>query len=337
MQLRLHPMLRRAAVLAAAALAVTTSDAQDLLASQAPIDHKMRSIDSLSIQRLIEREEQQMPAFDLYNEWSHEHVHQYGDVAIPGDFRIDLRGFAMPTSSRQVTSEYGYRRSFRRMHYGIDVKVYTGDTIVAAFPGKVRIAQYDRRGYGKYVVIRHPNGLETVYGHLSAHIVSEAQVVKAGEPIGLGGNTGHSFGSHLHFETRLLGDPINPALMFDFENQDVLGDYYVYRGSRQGYCVNDANGNTRNELARRGDKDVWVQTPEMAAAAARAAAKREESRRFQQERASQQRSAKVYKVRSGDNLGKIARANGTTIEKICHLNRIKETTVLQIGQILKVR
>ena len=85
-----------------------------------------------------------------------------------------------------------------------------------------------RRGYGKYIVIRHDNGLETVYGHLSKQIVEINQLVKAGEPIALGGNTGRSTGSHLHFETRFLGIPIDPALMFDFEKQDVVADHYTF-------------------------------------------------------------------------------------------------------------
>jgi murein DD-endopeptidase MepM/ murein hydrolase activator NlpD len=86
-----------------------------------------------------------------------------------------------------------------------------------------------RKGYGKYVVIRHENGLETVYGHLSKWLVTEDQYVKAGDPIALGGNTGRSTGSHLHFETLFMGKALDPALMFDFVNQDVTGDNYVYR------------------------------------------------------------------------------------------------------------
>ena len=87
---------------------------------------------------------------------------------------------------------------------------------------------YDARGYGKYVVIRHNNGLETYYGHLSKQMVYANQTVRAGEPIALGGNTGRSTGSHLHFETRLAGVAINPALLFDFPHQDVTGDFYVF-------------------------------------------------------------------------------------------------------------
>ena len=145
---------------------------------------------------------------------------------MPDSFRISLKDFCMPTTSRVLTSNFGAR--WGRQHKGLDIKVYTGDTIRAAFSGKVRIVRYERRGYGKYVVIRHYNGLETIYGHLSEQLVEEDQEVRAGDVIGLGGNTGRSTGSHLHFETRLCGVALNPALMFDFRNQDVIDDYYMF-------------------------------------------------------------------------------------------------------------
>ena len=132
----------------------------------------------------------------------------------------------MDTMTR-VTSKYGPRR--RRMHKGIDLKVQIGDTIRAAFDGKVRIKNFERRGYGYYLVIRHPNGLETVYGHLSKFLVGVNDIVRAGDPIALGGNTGRSTGSHLHFETRFLGQAINPADIIDFENSIPHQDQYVFR------------------------------------------------------------------------------------------------------------
>ena len=144
-------------------------------------------------------------------------------------FLIDLTGFCMPTENTKITDIFGYRPRRRRIHYGLDVKVQRGDTIRAAFDGKVRYVSYQRRGYGNYVVIRHANGLETLYAHLTKKLVDENEVVKAGDPIGLGGNTGRSTGTHLHFETRLLGKALDPALMFDFPNQDVTGDTYLYK------------------------------------------------------------------------------------------------------------
>ena len=145
------------------------AQAQDQLASMAPIDRKMRAIDSVSIVRLMQQEEvYQMPASALYPSWNNEYIRNYG-VALPKEYRIDLRGFHMPTDSRLVTSHFGYRPRFRRQHYGTDIKVYVGDTIRAAFDGKVRVVKYEGKGYGKYIIIRHPNGLETLYGHMSKH------------------------------------------------------------------------------------------------------------------------------------------------------------------------
>lgn len=312
-----------AALLAVAAM---PSHAQDKLANMAPVDVKMRAIDSVSIMRLIEREEAwETPAENLYPDWNNEYTNGFG-VEPPTGYKIDLRNFCMPTTSRKVTSRYGYRRSFRRQHYGTDIKVYVGDTIVAAFSGKVRVVkdQGYRRGYGKYVVIRHPNGLETLYGHLSKQLVKEDQVVKAGEPIGLGGNTGRSTGSHLHFETRLLGQFINPELLFSFEAQDVLGDCYVFRRNSRGY-IEDAH-ELKNEEGITDEK--------LAAQAAKAS----ESRAFQAEKRAQQQArprSSVHKVRRGENLSIIARKYRTTVSRLCRLNNITEKTILREGQILK--
>ncbi len=216
---------------------------QDLLASQAPIDRKLKAVDSVTMQRLIQ-DEDLLSGLSLYTSWNNSTTHCYSSAELPDSFKIDLRGFAMPTPSRNVTSKFGYRQAFRRNHKGLDIKVYTGDTICAAFDGKVRIVKYERGGYGKYIVIRHDNGLETIYGHLSKQLVKVNQEVKAGEPIGLGGNTGLSFGSHLHFETRLLGEAIDPSLLFDFPNQDVTSDFYVFH----------KNGGNRSDGSSAGNK-----------------------------------------------------------------------------------
>ena len=153
------------------------------------------------------------------------------------------------------------------MHKGLDIKVYIGDTIRAAFSGKVRIVRYEANGYGNYVVIRHNNGLETIYGHLSRQLVHENQTVRAGQPIGLGGNTGLSTGSHLHFETRLCGVALNPALFFDFRNQDVTGDFYTFRRSTidsesaQATRLrgkNDGRGYRRSDVTGGGDDDYGM-------------------------------------------------------------------------------
>jgi murein DD-endopeptidase MepM/ murein hydrolase activator NlpD len=189
----------------------------------------MSLVDSISLKRMLLNEAHLFPSQELYPEWSNAKVHF--DAQRPDSFRIDLTGFVMPTTNTKVTDIFGYRRRRRRVHNGLDIKVQIGDTIRSAFDGKVRIVknQGRRTGYGKYVVIRHENGLETVYGHLSKWLVTEDQFVKAGDPIALGGNTGRSTGPHLHFETIFMGKALDPALMFDFPNQDVTNDYYVYR------------------------------------------------------------------------------------------------------------
>lgn len=216
-------------IIASAALLIVASgvQAQDMLAAQSPLDKQMMLVDSIALRDILLNEENMFPADELYAEWSNDHVRFKAEL--PDSFRVDLRGFVMPTTNTKITDIFGYRPRRRRVHNGLDIKVQRGDTIRSAFDGKVRMASYQRRGYGHYIVIRHNNGIETVYAHLSKKLVIQDQNVKAGQPIGLGGNTGRSTGAHLHFETLLAGKNLNPALMFDFEKQDVTGDFYIYR------------------------------------------------------------------------------------------------------------
>ena len=244
-------ILKCVKVVAAAAFALVSLNVsgQDLLARQAPIDRKLKAVDSVALIRQIKAEKSAYPAYSLYPNWSNERVHAYGNtVTIPDTFRIDMTGFRMPTEHTKITSKFGPRR--RRMHKGIDLKVLKGDTIRAAFNGKVRIKAFERRGYGYYVVLRHPNGLETIYGHLSKILVEENQIVRAGETIGLGGNTGRSTGSHLHFETRFLGQAINPAEIIDFENGVPHQDTYVFHNVK-------INGRRSNIYTSSSDRLVY--------------------------------------------------------------------------------
>lgn len=199
-----------------------------LMADKVTIKRELQAVDSLMLIRQLEEEEDEFPADDLYTStWNNQHVNPYGSsVSIPDSFRVDLTSFCMPFEG-YVTSNFGPRR--RRFHYGTDIKVQVGDTIRAAFDGKVRVKYYQRKGYGYYLVLRHGNGLETVYGHLSAFLVDVDEAVKAGEPIALGGNTGRSTGSHLHFEIRFLGQAINPAEIVDFKNFSTYDEFYVFK------------------------------------------------------------------------------------------------------------
>ena len=251
----------KAVLAAVVATASLDAAAQDLIARQAPIDRKLKTVDSLALQKQIRVEQSLYPAFDIYPSWNNDVVAAYKDAIVPESFTFDLTGFCMPTEHTKITDVFGYRPRRRRRHEGLDIKVYVGDTIRAAFDGKVRVVKNQgRRGYGKYLVIRHDNGLETLYGHLSKQLVEVDQLVKAGEPIALGGNTGRSTGSHLHFETRFLGKPLNPALMFDFEKQDIVADTYTFHKDKadskkgtspKGLFYKVKKGDTLAKIARR--------------------------------------------------------------------------------------
>ncbi|MDX5418037.1 MAG: peptidoglycan DD-metalloendopeptidase family protein [Hymenobacteraceae bacterium] len=135
------------------------------------------------------------------------------------------RNYKMPLVETPVTSHFGARGG--RWHYGTDIDLNTGDSIFAAFDGVVRINKWDGGGYGNYIVLRHYNGLETLYGHMSRPIAQTGQFVKAGDLIGLGGSTGRSSGPHLHYEVRYQGNPIDPENMYDFPDYLLKGDNLV--------------------------------------------------------------------------------------------------------------
>ena len=308
--------IQRITIIATFACAILPAQAQDLLARQAPIDRKMKAVDTLALKSIIEKEQEQSPASELYQEWDNRYAHKR--TQMPDTFKIDLRHFCMPTPSRVVTSNFGNR--WGRPHKGLDIKVYIGDTIRAAFSGKVRIVRYEAGGYGKYIVIRHPNGLETIYGHLSEQLVSENQSVKAGEVIGLGGNTGRSTGSHLHFETRLCGVALNPALMFDFRNQDVTGDYYVYNVNTYDEESVEAT-RLRGKVGNGGYTRDLVQNGEPGS--------------YKDQKHADNDELLYHKVKNGETLASIAKLRGVTVEKICSLNHLSANAKVRPGMILR--
>ena len=278
------------------------------------------------------------PSANVYANWTNNGVRNAPGY-MAANTKIDLRGFAMPTPSRKVNSPFGQR--WGRLHAGLDIKVYVGDTISAAFDGKVRVVDYNANGYGYYVVIRHANGLETLYGHMSKQLVKPNQIVRAGEPIGLGGNTGRSFGSHLHFETRICGTPVNPALMFDFPNQDVTGDYFI---TNTAYGTAGAVASTTSHMQAAQDATVATAQP-VASVAIVTETPVEPARVATPARVSSSRasassrtkaSASTYTVRSGDNLYSIARRYGTTVDKICKANGISANAPIRAGQRIKL-
>lgn len=203
--------------------------------------------------------------------------------------------------------KYGPRR--RRQHQGVDLPLKTGDPVYAAFCGRVRISQYNNGGYGNLVIIRHDNGLETYYGHLSERMVQPGQWVEAGQIIGLGGSTGRSTGPHLHFETRYYGQSFDPERLIDFKNGTLSRETFLLKKSFFSIYSN-AGQDFEDEIANE-EQD--------------------------KKEAAEKEAMRYYKIRSGDTLGAIARRHGTTVSNICRLNGIKSTTVLRIGRSLRVR
>lgn len=253
------------------------------------------------------------PSHDLYASWDTIAAHPYN---FTDNFKADSvvitltqegdGGFILPFKGN-LTSLFGWRKY--RPHYGTDIDLETGDQIVSAFDGMVRVAKY-YHGYGNCVIVRHSNGLETVYAHLSKILVESGQTVSAGSLLGLGGNTGHSYGSHLHFEIRYLGQALDTQDFIDFEKGELKSNCFTLRKcdvenkydlralhNRHRRDAGFAKGNYKNGGSKGG---------------------------------------RIHKVRQGDNLGKIARRYGTTVKALCKKNHLKPTSTLRLGQKIRV-
>ena len=245
--------------------------------------------------------------------WDNDNISPYRSVkldSIPSSVAINLvdslKHYRFPYVGR-ITSRYGIRH--RRPHNGIDMALKVGDTICAAFDGRVRFSKATDTGYGTLIIIRHDNGLETYHGHLSARLVEENDRVVAGQPIGLGGNSGRSTGPHLHFETRFYGQSFDPERIINFRTGELRRDYFLLKKSY--FSIYSKYSQDFN------------------AEAERYAADKKENELSAEKR--------YYKVRSGDYLGLIAKRNGTTVSAICRLNGISPNTTLQIGKVLRVK
>ena len=223
-----------------------------------------------------------------------------GDTLLLVDPR-KKQDFCFPTPDiSRLTSRWGARK--RRWHYGVDLAMPTGEPIYAAFDGVVRYSNGPYcGGYGNLIVVQHQNGLETYYAHLSKRNVHAGDHVKAGQVIGLCGNTGRSYGSHLHFEIRYKGVAMNPENVVDMTTRKLKNDQLVLN---------------QQSFAKRGGSSSVASSGGGTY---------------------QSGGATYYKVREGDTLSKIAKRHGTTVKRLCQLNGIKETTILSIGRRLRVR
>lgn len=280
-----------------AAQAIDTLDTRDAAVKIVLFaDHRWRYISDPSVHA----------SDDIFTEyWDTVSVHSYRALSdsvlhLPVTLALvdSASTFVMPCDA-SLGSQYGPRH--RRMHAGVDLPYPTGTPVRSAFDGQVRYASYNSGGYGFLVVVRHLNGLETYYGHLSRFNCSVGDWVRAGDVIAYGGSTGRSSGPHLHFETRYLSQPFDPCWIIDFEKKELR---------EESFCLKKEHLN-RGAAYRNYVKTGNAVAPEMAVA--------------------------YHTVRRGDTLSRIATKYHTSVKSICRLNGIKETTVLQVGKRLKVR
>ncbi len=249
-----------------------------------------------------------------YKVWNSDAVNPYGIDASKFKDTIQIalydsaknQYWSAPMASNTINSNFGYRRY--RWHHGTDLDLDTGEPIYAVFDGIIRVKKYGR-GFGNHIVIRHNNGLETVYGHLSATDVEVGAYVKAGQLIGRGGSTGRSTGPHLHFEIRYEGNSIDPATIFDFEKNEIkLKDFELTAAN---FKHLGARVNSTHTHENDGDVDA------------------EETHTV--------RRVIYHKIRSGDSLWKISRRYGVTIASICKLNNMSTRSSLRLGKRLRIR
>ena len=240
------------------------------------------------------------PATQYYgNRWNNEYVRITSDPKPTGTTTLDLTEFSMPVCGK-VLSEFGPRNG--RMHEGIDLKLTHEQPVYCAFDGMVRMAK-EHRSYGKMVTVRHDNGLETVYSHLNSIAVKINQRIKAGDRVGGGGKTGNATGEHLHLEIRFMGEPFNPRLVIDIEN-----------------CRLNSNKLTINENSYK-----LYQKNLQAPAETQTATKNKTE------------IPNTHTVIKGDTLYSISRRYGTTVDELLKINNLKESAIINVGQVIKLK
>jgi Peptidase family M23/LysM domain len=207
--------------------------------------------------------------------------------------------FVMPVKG-QILSKFGIRHG--RMHTGTDIRLNSGDTVRSAFDGRVRLAKRFS-GYGNLVLVRHSNGLETIYAHLKTIKVKVNDTIKAGDLIGLGGRTGRATCNHLHYETRLFGEPFDPGKYIDYNMFTLQADKVYYKNKQ--FVTN---------LADLRDKPAPENKLLLASGG----------------------SGAKHVIRKGDNLWTIAKKYNTTVKKLCAANKITAQKTLKVGSVLRI-
>jgi murein DD-endopeptidase MepM/ murein hydrolase activator NlpD len=239
---------------------------------------------------------------DYYSVWDANHIDPYNLNPLDFNEVVDLklydppveRFWSAPLSVGKMTSAFGYR--WGRWHTGLDLDLETGDPVYSAFDGVVRVVGWAGDGYGRYVLVRHYNGLETLYGHLSKPLVESGQLVKAGDQLGLGGSTGRSSGPHLHFETRYEGNPFSPLNLYTFPENALLSDHYLLTSSAWDYLRGGRSADF---------KPVFKRTV-------------------------------LYRVQSGETISSVASRYGMSVSELARKNRLSARARIRPGQRLRI-
>lgn len=224
-----------------------------------------------------------------------------------------------------MTSGFGYRPSFGRMHHGVDLSLHVGDTVRAAFPGKVVLVANDPDGYGRYVKVKHDNGLETLYGHLSAPLVKFGQQLAAGQPLGLGGTTGNATGPHLHFETRLNGVAVDPTNYFNFGSGKNYGRKSPTTPLNDNGTKKTATATKSTSQPAQQQKKPKIKSETVATAAGSG------------QKANTGTRSGTYQVRRGDTVDKIARDHGMSVAELCRINKMSKYTPMYPGKVIRLK
>ena len=237
--------------------------------------------------------------------WDTKKFNPYKDEIVKFPIQIKFKDSLYRTpilDSMVITSRFGWRN--RRAHKGIDIDLITGDEVVSVLDGIVRFARYNS-GHGKTIIVRHYNGLETVYAHLSSYKVKVNDTVRRGQILGKGGATGNARGSHLHLIVNYKGIAINPEYLFDFTGTNKIraNELWVTQRWTAPY-YHSSRRRTKLELLKTKDEAIASLTKEKT----------------------------IYIVKRGDTLSRISRRNNVSIRSICIANNIKSTSVLRVGQ-----
>ncbi len=246
-------------------------------------------------------------------------------ISALSDFHYPVKG--------KVISKYGRRG--RRNHNGVDIPLLMGEPVYATFDGRIRYSKYNTGGFGNLVIIRHKNGLETWYAHLSKRNVETEQYVKAGQIIGFIGSTGRSRGPHLHYEMRYCDQTFDPEFIVDFESGQIR--YQTFALEKSFFNINSRASDQLEE------EDDWDDSFSLLASESNDNTSEDILERITNPQKSQakaginQSNAVYHTIRQGDMLSKLAIRYGVSVDQICRLNGISRTTILRLGRKLRIK